>query len=166
MHSLTLPLDYLTDVLVVLFDPGLCAHLYRVPGTTQGRRVAKIERIQVVNTHAMKQGRGKNVDPLGHFPMPMPDHLCPQQATRLAISRETDAQFVRTWVIHFVVPARGLDGERLEACLHCFCIAQSRAGSRHLKHFDHLRAERASEFPAAADGILPSNPPLLMSSRP
>ena len=72
------PRQYLTDVLAVLFDPGLRTHLYRVPGTTQGRRVAKIERIQVVNTHLMKQGRGKDVDPLGHFPMPMPDHLCPQ----------------------------------------------------------------------------------------
>ena len=86
MHSLTIPLDYLTDVLAVLFDPGLRTHLYRVPGTTQGRCVAQVKGIEVIDEHAMKQGRGKDVDPLGHFPMPVADYLCPQQATRLAIS--------------------------------------------------------------------------------
>ncbi|SRR6266567_1925132 len=67
---------HLREQLVVLFDPGLCAHLHRIPGTTHGRCVAENEGIQVINAHTMKHGGGKNINPFGRFPVPMANHLC------------------------------------------------------------------------------------------
>ena len=50
--------------LVALFHPGLSAHLNRVSGTADRRRVAEVKVVQLVYAHAVKQGGGKDVDAL------------------------------------------------------------------------------------------------------
>ena len=62
---------------VALFHPGPSAHLNRVPGTTHRRSVAEVEVVQLVDTHAMKQGSGNNVNPLGDLCVDVSDHLRP-----------------------------------------------------------------------------------------
>ena len=52
---------------VVLFHPGLSAHLNRVPGTAERGRVAEVEVVQLVYAHAVKQGGGKDVNAFGDF---------------------------------------------------------------------------------------------------
>ena len=68
---------HLREQLAVLFDPGLCAHLHRIPGATDGRRVAEVEVVQLVDAQAVKEGGGKDINPFGDFPMVVSDHLRP-----------------------------------------------------------------------------------------
>src|SRR6266699_449789 len=124
--------------LAALFDPGLGTHLHRIPGTTHGGRVAEVKVIQLVDAYAVKQGGGKDINPFGDFGLPMTNHLRAQEATRLPVSGDTDVQFVRTWVVDFVVPGHRFDRERVEPSVHCFGVTQSRPGHRHVKDLDHL----------------------------
>jgi hypothetical protein len=52
---------------VVLFHPGLSAHLNRVLGAAERGRVAEVEVVQLVYAHPVKQGSGKDVNPFGNF---------------------------------------------------------------------------------------------------
>src|SRR5579885_2802616 len=68
------------NALALRFHPGLSAHLYRVPGTTHRRRIAQVEGIQVVDAHAMKEGRGEDINAFGDFSVVVSHHLRPQEA--------------------------------------------------------------------------------------
>ena len=86
--------------------PGLGTHLHRVPVTTHGRRVGEIQGIQAVDAHVVKQGRGKDINVFGDFPVPTADDLRSQEATGLAISGDAHVQSVCTRVVDLMILAR------------------------------------------------------------
>ncbi len=108
---------------LLVFDPGLGAHLHWVPGTTHGRRVGEIEGIQVIDAHVVKQGSSKDINPFGDFAMPVASDLRSQEATGLLVSSDPEAHFMGTRVVDFVVPERRLDRERIEASTPGLIIA-------------------------------------------
>jgi SAM-dependent methyltransferase len=56
-------------------SPGLSRCLNRVPGTAEGWRVAQIEVIDLFHGHAVVNGRGDDIEALGHFAAVVADDL-------------------------------------------------------------------------------------------
>ena len=148
MHTLFSSLS-----LMVVFHPGLGAHLHWVPGTTHGRGVAEIEGIQIIDEHVVKQGSSKNINPFGDFALPVASDLRSQEATRLLVPCDPEAHFLSTRVVYFVVPERRLDRERIEASTPGLIIAQPCSGNHHVKHFDHLASDQASAMTATVANL-------------
>ena len=93
--------------------PGLRGDLNGIPGTSEWGRVAQIEIVDAVDRHAEKERCGVDVDTLGHFGLPGPDNLRPEQLPRLCITGNPQPHALSARVVRLVVPGLGINKEEI-----------------------------------------------------
>jgi hypothetical protein len=115
----------------------------------------------------MEDGCRGDVDALGDFGVAMTEELHPEQSTGgLPVAGVAHGDAVAVRVVRLVVVRLVADGHRVEAGGDRLAVAQTGARHHHVEDLDDLGAEAPGELALAAEGVLASDPPLLVGGGP
>jgi hypothetical protein len=110
----------------------------------------------------MKQGRGKNIDPLRHLRTPMSNDLCPQELSTVNIARDPYLHWLRTGIVSLVVPRGRLYRSRMESRIPGFMIAESGSTRCQFEDLHNLGTNRTVKLFITSNRVLTRNPALLV----
>ena len=84
-------------------DPGLGAHLDRVPRAAQRRGVGQVQVADRIDGHAVEDGGGRDVDALGDLGVLMPEQLQAQQPPGSAVAGDPHGDAVAAGVVGLMI---------------------------------------------------------------
>ena len=158
-------LELLAQSVAYRAGPGLCTHLHGIPRTTEWRRIAEVEIIQIFDAHAVEKRRCEHVDAFRHLRAPVAEDLRAQKPAGPAVAGHPDAEFLRAGVVCLVVPGCGLGGDGIKSRSARFGFAQARPRDRQLEDLDRLGTDRTREEALPTNRVLAGYTSLLVCGR-
>src|SRR5579875_732772 len=105
--------------------PGLGAGLDGVPGAAERRGVGQVQVADGVDGHAVVDGGGGDVDPLGDLGVLVAEQLHAEQPAGGPVAGEPHGDAVAAGIVGLVVVGVGGDGDRVEPGGGGLVVAQS-----------------------------------------
>lgn len=84
-------------------------YLDGVPGASEGRCVAEVQVVEIIDHHFAKHCNCGNIDSFRDLSITVPDDLRTKQSASRAISRDSHREFARSRVVEFAVESRRAD---------------------------------------------------------